>query len=73
MRFAMKIFTLFGCSPYNIALVYMAIFYSKWMLNIDYLDLRERLNNPTLAIIHQYQLDNLYYWRDHYSTEKIPI
>ena len=61
---------LFGCSPYNISFGIYGDFYSKWMLNIDYLDLRERLNNPTLAIIHQYQLDNLYYWRDHYSTEK---
>ncbi|MBE9911153.1 MULTISPECIES: hypothetical protein [Enterococcus] len=61
--------SLFGCSPYQLSYGIHGDFYNEWMFNTDYLGLSEQLNNSILAIIYQYQQNNLYYWRTVYTPE----
>ncbi|MDA9461400.1 hypothetical protein B835_1295 [Enterococcus mundtii 3F] len=61
--------SLFGCSPYQLSYGIHGDFYNEWMFNTNYLGLSEQLNNSILAIIYQYQQNNLYYWRTVYTPE----
>ena len=64
---------LYSFGPYSLGTGYHGDIFDGGIPNIAYLGLNQELVDNILKVIHEYQLFNLYYWRDCYTPEEFQV